>query len=686
MIAENKDRERERQRIKQATAAAAERDIVLSVPADLKRRKGCLDDPFEYLRTYFRNIFSQPFTADRKAMVESIIHAASYSGDYALAGPRGEGKTKLALFTASWLDLKKILKLPIIVGKNQAGSENELENLKIELTSPGSLFSQDFPEICEPLIALDGWASRARKQTVQGYHSNIGWQKDCIFLPTIPLEALPAKWPVSEPPLACGQGLAVVGIDGKIRGFNRRNIRPDLAIIDDIDDRESARSITQTADHCDAIDKDVAGLSGSGGRCARVMLCTVINSTCVAALYTEKAGWRGQRYKMLVKLPASAALWEQYIELRKQRTKDDPDARVAHNLYLSNRKAMEEGAEVSNPYAFEGKPAADGEPLEVSTLQACYNKIADIGWEAFCCEYQNDPQDSDDANDGQITSAIVASRISGLEYQELPTDCERIVAFFDVGEVLSVWTDAAWRGQCIGSVLDYGWFDVKGGPYNPVTKMRDPVTLQLGIIKVLHQWRDQLLGKYRDRDDQPRMIDMALIDSGDGQHTKAVYQFCREVGPPFFPSKGQKDGWRIPKEAKAKGDRWALVKQPCGMLLYEFESTYWKQFCHHRFLTPAFDENNQPRAGSLSLFVLPNATEFSKERRNYTHQIVGEVWGAKTQGAKPGWIKKGMNHMLDCTAGNCLAANIVGVRLLADAPKTRLAPEDRPSARQLAGK
>ena len=78
-------------------------------------------------------------------------------------------------------------------------------------------------------------------------------------------------------------------------------------------------------------------------------------------------------------------MWEEYIDLRRNRKADDPDARVAHRFYLSQRKEMNRGAEVSNRYAFESKPGADRKRLEVSALQACFNLI-DCGYcqDAIC--------------------------------------------------------------------------------------------------------------------------------------------------------------------------------------------------------------------------------------------------------------------------------------------------------------
>jgi hypothetical protein len=147
-----------------------------------------------------------------------------------------------------------------------------------------------------------------------------------------------------------------------------------------------------------------------------------------------------------------------------------------------------------------------------------------------------------------------------------------------------------------------------------------------------------------------------------------------------------KDGWRPPKKCKRHGDHWALVIQPDGTPLYEFEATYWKRTLHNRLLTPTFNEDNKRVDGSLALFVCPDVEQFRKDRREFSHQVTNEIWGSKKPGAKPGWIVRGKNHYLDCAAGNCLAANIAGVRLMDMLSRNRLPPNARPTAAQLAGR
>jgi hypothetical protein len=648
--------ERERQRRKSAAAAAAERDVPLRPPADLARRRRCLADPLVFLSTYFGEIFYQGFTADRRAMVEGIVHAASYGGDYALAGPRGEGKTKLALFVALWLILNRRVRLPIIIGKNQKGSENELANLKIELTGNES-FAADFPEICLPLIALDGWASRARKQTAGGARTDVGWDKDCIILPTIAAAALPKGWPKGEPSLAVGQGLAVVGIDGRIRGFNRRNIRPDLAVIDDIDDRESARSTVQTADHETAIEQDIAGLAGSGQRVSRVMLCTVINATCVAAKYTVKPAWRGQRFKMLAKLPEREDLWGEYVELRRNRVADDPDARAAHRYYLERREEMDRGAAVSNPAAFEGKPGADGEPLEVSTLQACYNKIADVGWDAFCCEYQNDPPAPDATATSGITRELVQRRLSGLYRCELLPD-SIISIGVDVGKIACHFVAGAFRQGGGGAIIDYGVIEVSGAERSDQQEV-----IERAILRALIGFKDQLsTTPYRDADGNPVAASSVLIDSG--YCPDAVYELVLRHGDPFRAAKGIGGGrfrhGTPDTRTRYVGNHWFRQMQGGRLWLYSLDADHWKRSVHERFIAEPVDENNRPNAGSLSLYVPAGG----RDHKTFSAHTLAEEWVTEFlpgKGERSRFVvHSANNHFLDATALCLAGAEMLG--------------------------
>ena len=73
-----------------------------------------------------------------------------------------------------------------------------------------------------------------------------------------------------------------------------------------------------------------------------------------------------------------------------------PFGRKAFAYYRDNREAMDEGAELANPYNFIDTLLPDGTPTHLSALQKCYDFIADKGLEAFLTEYQNDPPATDE--------------------------------------------------------------------------------------------------------------------------------------------------------------------------------------------------------------------------------------------------------------------------------------------------
>lgn len=661
MASDEQEYDRERKKAKRA----AGRDIQLLPPADLARRRACLEDPFEMMRTYFGWIFWQPFTAARQAMVESIIHAARYSGDYAVADKRGGGKSGTALFATLWLDLRSEVELPIFIGKNQRGAEGDLSNLKQAIVESPN-FADDFPEICTPIIALEDWASAARKQTVNGYHTKIGWEKDCLFLPNVPQEALPSDWPMSEASVARGQGFAVVGIDGKIRGFKRRNHRPGFAIIDDIDDRESARSELQTADNRKAIDNDTIGLAGSGKRTSRVMLCTTLNETCVAAIYTALPSWRGQRFRAIVTMPERIDLRDEYLELRKVRAKDDPDARIAHAFYLEHQAELERGGVVDNPYDFVDKPAADGKPLEVSALQHYFNLIADTNWDSFLCEYQNDPPPDESTSRLVLTSYHIQNNcLSGLERRHVPEGTVAVTIGADVQKLGLHYVVIAWDEAGVGCIIDYDFFEFQ-------TKGKDAADCELLILEGLFAWREALEeNPFIAHDGEAIYADVALIDMGwkdQSWNDQPVQLFCAQAGfAQFMPSKGMSPYNRPkPNRHLVIGDNWHWDESQWTVFM---NSDHWKLKVHEGFLLERGEDG--PAPGSLLVFDPPQI----EGRRNrtfhlsYAKHVTSETWETRFmpgfRGSRTGWWKSPKpNHYFDATYQGIVARSMRGISVL----------------------
>jgi|GEM_PF-728524 len=653
--------ERTRQRELMAAKRAKERDLLIRKPLNLDRRLQSESDAELWLSTYFSEVFAESWTSDRRAMLRSIIDAAMYGGDQAIAGPRGEGKTTIATHAALYLMIRGLSTFPVVIGKSQGKAQLELKAIKEQLQQ-NELFITDYPEIGIPMQAVGGWSSRARMQTVLGNPTNIELAADHLAFPTIERWQLP-DWPREIEPASAGQVLYCLGVDGPVRGTKFRNCRPTLAIIDDIEDREAAASAVLVEKNEEIIEQDIGGLGASAERIPRVMLCTVQNRRCIAYRFTDpkiKPSWRGKRYRKMIKPPDRMDLVQQYIELRQTRSLDDPDARVAFQFWKENQSIIEDGCEVSNIHSYSKKLHADGQPLELSAIHAYYNRVADVGAKAVATEIDNDPPEEAGPMGNGLRPDIVLQRISGLARRQLPLNVQALTAAIDLGKYRCHWVVTGWWPGFGGVVVDYGVAEV----VNTDTSM-DNEASEPAIYKALLNWRDGLLQKdFVDASGSKHPVQFCMVDSG--TFTNAAYQFVREVGGIFHVSKGINP--YTPKKQStattiAGANLHATKLGAAGVWLYELDTSYWKQFVHERFLTPTFDDTNMLRRGSLSLFQT-EASHLSFAQHIASEELVSEFKEGK--GSKVYWsVKNENNHWLDATYMAAAAGEACGVKLIA---------------------
>jgi len=355
-------------------------------------------------------------------------------------------------------------------------------------------------------------------------------------------------------------------------------------------------------------------------------------------------------------------LVEQYIAMRKERVIEDPDARDAFRFWRDSQELIEAGCVVSNVHSYSKKIHADGEPVELSAIQSYYNRVADMGAKAVATEIDNDPPEETGPMGVGITSAIVASRNSGLSRRQLPANTVALTAAIDVGKYRCHWVVIAWWAGAGGCVVDYGVAEVTG-----TSKLIDNEASEPMIYKALLNWRDELLQKeFVDATGTKRTIDFCFVDSG--TCTNAVYEFTRQVAGIFHPSKGI-NPYRAKKqstETLLAGANMHAVKFPSQELwLYELDTSHWKQWVHERFLTPTFDESNMMRKGALSLFSM----EGTQTHNSYAHHIVAEEYVREFKegkGSKEYWrVNNENNHWLDATYYAAAASEACGIKLLA---------------------
>ena len=650
--------------------SAVDRDI--SIPKVRDRALRNSRDIYKSLQRAFPERFYNPFTDDQREMVEAMMHAAKHGGDQAIAATRGDGKTTLAECVITLLICWGLLRFPAVFAATGRDAEQILSNIKGEFEGNDRLHAA-WPEVCEPVRMLEGAPQRAGGQTVDGVRTRMQWSGDGVRFPTVPGSK------------ASGALLKTRGLDGAIRGVREGSLRPDFALIDDPDTEESAKSPSQQQSREAAIERAIGGLGGPGRKFGRLMLCTLINDTCIAARFTDpkvKPSWRGKRFKFLKAMPEREDLWGEFVRLRQEGFDPNSDVEIeaAHRFYLANRSKMDAGADVSNEYRFN----ADAFPPESSALEHFYNQVADKGWPVVKAELQNEPESEEVESKPGLTPALVAKRLSGSLRNMIPSGHLCITAAIDTGQRKGCHYEVvAWYPGGRGIIIDYGVQDVHNvealGP-------------QMAVKNALHAWREERLNApYVLETGEPAKIDLCLVDSGDGQLESAVYQFVREVGAPFRASKGfgsrhDLSPFRsVPKASadRKPGEHWyqsrQLITGGGSLWLVGVDADHWKEWAHDRFLTQPRDENGTLRPGSMTLFG-----NDAREHQTFAHHICAEQQEqefVRDKGMVRKWVVRNRNNdWLDCTAYACAAAAILGVRL--SGPTLRMTPAaPRPRAR-----
>ena len=640
-------------------------------------------------------MFWGDWTEQRREMVAAILNAARYGGDQAIAAPRGEGKTSIVQCVTIYCVMHGILSFPLIAAATGPNAEQILANIKYQLERNQAL-ADDYPEICDPILALDGTAQRGATQTANGKRTFLKWAQDYIVLPTV---RVPDHWDPRLRPgqLSLGSGAVITtrGLDSAIRGVLVGTKRPDLVIIDDPETRDSARSGVQTDLRARTIEADLAGLGGPGKRLARVMLTTTMSSYSLSATYIDRArkpSWKGRRMQFIVAWPDRKDLWDRYIEQRQtnQNTGDDT-ARGANRFYLDHRAEMDAGAVTGNPSRYITDPAPDGTPLENSSLQHAYNIIADRGLEHFLTEYQNDPPAEVDAQQLYLTTYhIRANCRTGHERGVVPDDTIALTCGADVNlNGLHVVT-IAWSDAAAGSIIDFSFvpFATEGRPAAACEKI---------VLDGLQTWWDGIRthpwGQLDDREGTGWVPDLTLIDSGwkDKQWgTEPVYILAAQAGfRGILPCKGRSP-WQ-----QRNASQTVVPLPECnlsyanGIWLADLDADAWKLKVHHGFLQPF------GTVGSLALFTPPRdeaGREKWQRHQNYAGHILSEEWQKQPngsyrwvpEGSRPGHLRsQKANHYLDATAYAIAARTIWGLWTIRpkQGPPTKPArkpPQSRP--------
>lgn len=671
------DERRDAERNQQAEQSLAGRDIApLPEVVNPPRKADCARNFRLFCESYFPETYSLEWSPDHLKAIEKIETAVLSGGLFALAMPRGSGKSTMTETAALWAMLYGHREFVTLIGATESAALEMLDSIKTELEVNEHL-SEDFPEVCYPVAQLEGISNRCAGQLFHGERTRITWTSNEIVLPTI------------EGSKASGIIVRVAGITGRVRGMkykrsDGRSVRPSLVIIDDPQTSESAGSLEQTRKRVRVLAGDILGLAGPGLKISGIMPCTIIRPGDMADIILNRnthPDWNGEKTKMVYKFPTNMKLWDEYAELRAESLRTDGNFQKATEFYLANREAMDAGAEVS----WEARFNHD----EISALQHAMNlKFQDEA--AFMSEYQNDPLPEDTQDDTLLSVDEICAKVNGLARGHIPLACDKLTMFVDVQKALLFYVVIAWSDDFTGAVINYGaWPDQHRREFsladaNPTIQSTYPTAgFEGALYAALTSLTDDYLGREWTREDGAVLkIERALVDANWGQSTDIIYQFCRQSAHAgvILPSHGRYVGASskpMTEYRKQPGDRlgfnWMMPnvagKRAIRHVIYD--SNYWKSFVHARLAVALADK------GSLTLYGrIPGVHQLLAEHLTAEYRV-------KTQGrgrTVDEWklkLQSHDNHWLDCCAGCAVCASMLGATMpeflpVRAAPKARL--------------
>lgn len=652
------DKHRETQRRRGKAASEEGRDVAPLPAVVHPDRKAAAERNLRlFCETYFPETFQLAWSDDHLKVIAKIERSTLEGGLFAMAMPRGSGKTTLAEVACLWAILFGHQPFVVLIGASEAHAEEMLDSIKGELEQ-SEILLDDFPEAAHPVQSLENIVQRSAGQTFNGVSTNISWKARSIVLPTIPGSK------------ASGAIVKAAGITGRIRGmkFKRsdgRSVRPSLVIVDDPQTDESAGSVTQSAYRAAVVAGAILGLAGPGKKIAGVMPCTVIRPDDMAdqILNRDKhPEWNGERTKLVYAFPTNEKLWDRYRELRNDGLRAGDGGAAATEFYREHRVEMDAGSRVAW--------AERHNPDELSAIQSAMNlRFQDE--RAFFAEYQNEPLPDVIADADELTVDVVAQKTNGLKRREFPARCDHLAAFIDVQKECLFWVVTAWESDFTGYIVDYGAFPDQKRAYfslrdvrNTLSRAYPSMALEGRLYAGMESLGELLLGKTWRRDDGAEMrVSKCLVDANWGDSTHVVKKFCRQSthSAVLLPSHGHYDGAAKPsvdawpkKEGEQRGMHLRIRRGNDQVRQVVWGTNYWKSFVARALRTAQGD------AGCLSLW----GGKIPAEHLLFAEHCTAE-FSVRTSGRGrevDEWqLRPGRdNHWWDGVVGCAVAASILG--------------------------
>ncbi|MGI4815807.1 MAG: terminase gpA endonuclease subunit [Janthinobacterium lividum] len=647
------------------TESQTGRDIgPLPEVAEPDRRQHCKDDLREFCETYMPMAFNLAWSSDHLKVIGIMQNAILKGGLFAVAMPRGNGKTTLAVAAAIWALLNNHRSWVVLIGATDAHAGKLLQNIMVHFESNADLLA-DYPEAVYPVRRLDRVAQRAKGQLLDGDPTRIGWTAKELILPTV--EGSPVS----------GSRVTVTGITGAVRGLQATLadgsvIRPDFVLIDDPQTGESAHSHEQCERRLEIIRGDILGLAGNRTKISAVAPLTVVVKGDLADQLLDRKKcpeWQGVKTALMHHEPTNVKLWEQYAEVWADGHRQEKGLGPATEFYRVNRDALDAGAEPAWPERHNED--------EISAVQSAMN-LKLRGEASFYAEYQNDPVSLEAEQAVVLKADQVLDKVVEIKRGIVPTYATKLVAMCDVQGSILYYAVAAFDDDYRCHVVDYGTYPKQSKSYFFLREV-DPslatVTPEVRTIPQEGQLRaglDVLIGQLLDRDyvrdDGGKMrIGRLVIDAGwQGDVIKQAVAESKHKAL-IMPSRG----WGLKPEMKPLdqwesklGDRrgWSWLYKRAENSLF-FDANLWKTFLAERIKAA------KGLQASLTVFA-GSRTAHKMFADHLTSEWSQPVTAAGRTIAKWDRYPNRENHFLDCVIGCMVAASEQGAAFIGHQPQS----------------
>jgi len=388
--------------------------------ADPERRARLEENRAEWMRHYFGGVFYRPFESPHNAIIEGASEAIRTGERFAVAAERGIGKSVI-----EW----SLVVLDVFTGASifpayvpwQASAVKRAFRFWRNALCFNPLLDADYPEFTAPFVHSKGVSQRLMATWWDG-GPNDGEPTGAQLAIVDGMIVLPD----------CRGCIGSATINGNPRGLNHptsdgRVLRPTSAILDDVQDRDVAKSERMIHDTVSIIDGDVAGMGEAGTKMPMLMSGNCIEHDDVMAHYLEAENWNAIRIPCVLEWPKgwddgegkTAKLWEEWYSRYKSKSPHKA-------FYRKHKKALTNGFEMSAPGVFAEKPEF---PDAYCAVIESYFRM---GKEAFWAEKQQQPIDPAAEASVKVSPEIVLSRAVGPPRGEAQEDAIRILAACDI--------------------------------------------------------------------------------------------------------------------------------------------------------------------------------------------------------------------------------------------------------------